>query len=122
MKGSADFLGTPGITVEHSYWHLVPIGHSGASRLRLDDQLAVSSVRFNFKRVLSKITHELNDIVFYRYNGQEMFRLHLAGTQLINSLKFERVLAKIERIANDIIFDRYNGQEMFRLPTAGKKE
>ena len=73
-------IGSPCLKVGRYYMPMTAISSRYASRIRIKQGYAVSLLEmFNFKRVLAKIERDLTDIVFRRYNGEEMFRLKLAG-------------------------------------------
>ena len=74
-----DDLGKPCIKCGNFFLSLVPQHHKNASRLRIKQGFAVSLADvFNFKRVMIAPVFDGNELVFLRFNGQEMFRLKVA--------------------------------------------
>lgn len=77
-----DELGTPFLKCANLFLPLVNQTDKRASRVRIRQGFALSLTGlFNFKRILIAPFIDGTDIVFPRANGQEMFRLKVAGSE-----------------------------------------
>lgn len=71
-----DDLGRPSFKCGNRFIPMVPARSKKASKVRISDEYALSLTgMFNFTRVLTAIVRDGDDVVFKRYNGQEMYRL-----------------------------------------------